>query len=1116
MSFIKNKKGLSFDEFLSESTYYSDTTTKNIFIGDESNLATGFMFSFLGMLGLLNGAKNKNILLTHFRKDKKLQIATINDNNNNTSLIIKLMDDAGAFRSSTVSMEITRFLVLLRSGAIGSVSDLIVRGWIDNINLSWLSKNLDNKLKLILKEFRDPVFGSLHLLATRLFKIRSAYPDNIVEEFIDFARLSGFEKKVLKGSDPELDEPAPEAPAQQEVIKLPSLEQIVDVTMSENFDFKTIKEDSTRKILKLISVSVDSYNKPYGNDPEYPTKEEMDDVAFLEKNKQLLDSCLIPAIEKMGQFYFNLLYDRLTKKSVFNKLNNLEKYFRILLLKSHDNIKNLAIIEIKMGKGLYNFWNVFGDSNIEKEFGSFMNFAELIFSSIDINDVATISKLSNVLIASDISEFQKNRLFFTKKFLESIVSLVEQDKKLPRKFMTGWEFDRNVNTVTIGVPLNEIDPYVLRMKQVIISLPKNSEEYKDEIKFIMDLVSDSSIKGDFPKALNKHFADLYIESLDELDLDKFDSGEIIRRITVTKNNITSILENLLPKIKQKPLVMDQKAGLMQALTNRHQFIIEIDNIDEIIKILEQCTRALDITDKDEKEYIFTELFYNFLVFESFARNKNHNQIMIDMMLYKDQNFPNILRINQIFERFERLVSVGVFNNVSKEQSEKIAKAIIDNPNGYFSRMFSKETIKSISNREQKSMLKEFYFDLIFDNIEKNPRLVNDLYEGMDVYFQNQIRSKMIAANSIVGIVQKGPIFPFENLSTERLKEILSFNNIDIEAGLGSIKLPRKLKTDTISSYLEKVKPVMAEIENTIVGKLKVEENNLSVEDLNKKTIDIVNKTFAGKHGSIYPKIIKSFTVSLPADRYDAFTREMERAGIDNKHIIPAFHGTGGVAATCILRYGFKVLSSKDALVTGRMLGDGIYFAVNIDKSLQYVGNQGYGRSYGTKGYIFEMDAQLGKEGENYKAAGIDGQDHIRSPEWVVKDGNAQLKIMTAYEVELISKSNFELLSLSEALKPNLSFKEFYMLNEETSNNPSTDQQRFIFWDGNIPMPNGKILPFEKAKSLGKKDVRIEKTPNGPAVVFYNTKGTAMHDIRFAAAMKEEARTLYYKLLMARQ
>lgn len=195
---------------------------------------------------------------------------------------------------------------------------------------------------------------------------------------------------------------------------------------------------------------------------------------------------------------------------------------------------------------------------------------------------------------------------------------------------------------------------------------------------------------------------------------------------------------------------------------------------------------------------------------------------------------------------------------------------------------------------------------------------------------------------------------------------------------------------------------------------------------------------------------------------------------------------------------------------------GIYFAVNIDKSLQYVGNQGFGRSYGTKGYIFEMDAQLGKEGENYKSAGVDGKDAIRSPEWVVKDGNAQLKIMTAYEVELINRESFERLSLSESLKPNLSFKEFYMLNEETSNNPSTDQQRFIFWDGNIPMPNGKILPFEKAKSLGKKDVRIEKTPNGPAVVFYNTKGTAMHDIRFAAAMKEEARTLYYKLLMARQ
>ena len=212
------------------------------------------------------------------------------------------------------------------------------------------------------------------------------------------------------------------------------------------------------------------------------------------------------------------------------------------------------------------------------------------------------------------------------------------------------------------------------------------------------------------------------------------------------------------------------------------------------------------------------------------------------------------------------------------------------------------------------------FIIALDNIETNPDLVDKLYEGIDVYFQNQIRSKMIAANSIVTLVQKGPVFPFENLSTARLKEILSFNNIDIEAGLGAIKLPRKGKNDTISKYLEKVKPVMAEIENTVLGKLKVEDNNLTDVELNKKTTDIVNKTFAGRHGSIYPKIVKSFTVTLPIDRYEAFMAEMERAGIDNKHISPAFHGTGGVAASMILRYGFKIIKSNDPSFTGAMLG----------------------------------------------------------------------------------------------------------------------------------------------------------------------------------------------------
>ena len=1112
MSFITNKKSISFDDFLSESTYYSDLTAKNVFIGDESNLATGFMFSFLGMLGLLNGAKNKNIILTHFRHDKKLQISSINDDNNNTSLIIKLMDDADAFKSSTTTTEITRFLVLLRSGSISNVSDSIIRGWVNDIVPSWLAKNLDNKLKGILKEFRDPSIGSLHGLATRLFKIKTAYPDNIADEFTNFARLSKFEKKIGTGYDSDDDDTTPEA-VKQDVIKLPTVDQVVDVTMAQKFNFNVIKDDSTRSILQLISVAVSASNKPFGVDVGYPTKEEMNDEAFVEKNKQILDTCLVPALEKLGQSYFNLLYDRLSEES-YNTLNKLEKYFRILLLKSHENLINLAINEIKLGKYLSTLFSFFGEQNFEKEFGGYFNFANLLFSAIDIYDVKTISRSATVLVAYGIPEFQKDRSFFTRRYLESLTSVIERDKKLPRKLMSGWEFEKVVIVITSGVSSTEMEPYVLRIKQVITSLPKTSSEYKSEIKFINTISHNNLIKGDFTKTLNKHFSLLYVDSLDELDMNSNAGADSINQISATKDNIINTLEILLPKIKQRPLNFNKKTGLIQALTSKPSFIPGFDNIDEIDKLINQYTRVLDITDPEEKEYLFTELFYNFMTFD-LKRNKNHNQIMIDMMLYKDQNFPNVLRTNQIFERFEGIVSSGVLNNVSKEQTEKIAKAIIDNPDGYFGRMFSKEIIKSISNREQKNMLKEFLFDLVFDNIETNPDLVDKLYEGMDVYFQNQIRNKMIAANSIVALVQKGPIFPFEDLSTNRLKEILSFNNIDIEAGLGAIKLPRKGKFDTITKYLEKVKPVMAEIETAVLGKLKVEDNNLTDDELNKKTTEIVNKTFAGRHGLIYPKIIKSFTVTLPIDRYEAFAKEMEQAGIDNKHIVPAFHGTGGVAAACILRYGFKVLSAKDSLVTGRMLGDGIYFAVNIDKSLQYVGNQGYGRTYGTRGYIFEMDAQLGKLDEHYKAAGIGGRDKIISPEWVVKDGNAQLKIMTAYEVELVTKERFEQLSLSEALKPNLSFKEFYMLNEGKIDKNS-DQQRFVFWDGNIPMPNGKILPFEKVKSMGKKDVRIEKTPNGPAVVFYKTKGTAMHDIRFAAAMKEDARTHYYELLMARQ
>jgi len=142
---------------------------------------------------------------------------------------------------------------------------------------------------------------------------------------------------------------------------------------------------------------------------------------------------------------------------------------------------------------------------------------------------------------------------------------------------------------------------------------------------------------------------------------------------------------------------------------------------------------------------------------------------------------------------------------------------------------------------------------------------------------------------------------------------------------------------------------------------------------------MIQRDHAGKHGDTYPMIDKVYDANLEYPEFEEFRKTKYGDG----SVVPAYHGTGGIAAGMILRYGFKVIKSSDPSVVGRMLGDGIYFSNKIDKVSQYVSNGGYSRQHGQKGYVMEMDTNLGTRNRDYRAAGIDGRDSIRSPEWCV-------------------------------------------------------------------------------------------------------------------------------------
>ena len=276
--------------------------------------------------------------------------------------------------------------------------------------------------------------------------------------------------------------------------------------------------------------------------------------------------------------------------------------------------------------------------------------------------------------------------------------------------------------------------------------------------------------------------------------------------------------------------------------------------------------------------------------------------------------------------------------------------------------------------------------------------------------------------------------------------------------------------------------------------LKVEEVKTTPKKMNQLTADMYRTKRSNKHGKNGLLFRKSFKVSIPI-QVKAHKEWIEKDPTQ-EIINPMYHGTGSVAAAMILRYGFAVIKTGDPSIAGRMLGDGIYGAINIDKTQQYVGERGFSRGgmVGTKGYIFEMDAALGEKNKDYKAMGLGG-DSIRSPEWCVFTPNSQLLILKAYEVEIVDeytiinilRQNPSSARMNEN-KRMLGFKQYlkeYVVNTGDYENYTT----FTFVNGLIPMSSkgGDIVDFEDFKSPNPNTITLEPSAYGPSVV---VRGTA--------------------------
>lgn len=374
------------------------------------------------------------------------------------------------------------------------------------------------------------------------------------------------------------------------------------------------------------------------------------------------------------------------------------------------------------------------------------------------------------------------------------------------------------------------------------------------------------------------------------------------------------------------------------------------------------------------------------------------------------------------------------------------------------------------------------FSETIDRLHKS-KPVMDAYAALSPEWKKEIYVKLIEGRmnkAMMDTIQGDglPIKPFMKLDRDRLKQILKYNEF---------KYPRRPKFKESEGLDEVMNKSFNLPEIPDLKVAKIEKTEQQLEEMSVE-YDAFNRY---RHGDIAVRFLEEFDVSLPNEFEEWGARFEQAHGNKSEYMYPVFHGTGSVAASMILRNGFTIIKSTDSSVAGRMLGDGIYFSNVLDKVSQYVSEQGITRGRGAKGYIFEMEAWLGRPRLDYSSAGTgtagDTRHSVVSPEWCVYNLN-QLRIKKAYKIEIVDKTVMEELKSKRKVNEGqiMGIRQFrHFLGEVAGIKIPRKKytKTYVFMDGKIPVGDGKWVEFEKfdAKKYGP-NVRTDISKQGPCVV----------------------------------
>ena len=423
-----------------------------------------------------------------------------------------------------------------------------------------------------------------------------------------------------------------------------------------------------------------------------------------------------------------------------------------------------------------------------------------------------------------------------------------------------------------------------------------------------------------------------------------------------------------------------------------------------------------------------------------ATDPNYGKVLVSRI----SNYSHNVGIDMIFD---------VLGNVPIKQTAKHINML-----RHFEELIMKDTRGYDSSQRQAfaSKIGEHYAKMIVDN----PTEMEEIVNGVKGHIRRAIADQLVGGrffNDVKTALFDAacPIKPFMKLDDNRIEQILKYNRINI----ASVNLRGHISVKEIERQIDQFSKQMKSMNVTREEGLNTDEHweRMSVE------YDRFNKY---RHGNIAVIFKSTFNVALPKQQTGYATFKAKKP--NTKEMSPVFHGTGSIAASMILRFGFAVISSNDSSVVGRMLGDGIYFSTVLDKVSQYVSDGGYSRGIGNKGYIFEMSALLGDERTDFRAAGTGG-DSIRSPEWCVYSPNEQLRIDKAHLIELVRKEDMDELKKKypdiKAESNVMKITKFSQFLKETTVSGKVCST-FTFQDGMIPIAKDKRVEFEELEAEG--------------------------------------------------